>query len=61
MVIDHNNLIGHVVLYKDYAIGYVKYGGVSIYAEMGTHKQVWDSIEEKQTFYLSKYSCYEQK
>ena len=59
MVINHSKLIGHIVLYKDYAIGYLKYGNTRIYAEMGPHKVVWDSIEKKQTFYLSKYSFYE--
>lgn len=60
MVINHSKLIGHIVLYKDYAIGYIKYGGTRIYAEIGTHREVWDSIDKKQTFYLSKYSFYEQ-
>jgi len=50
-----------IIIRNEYAIGYLKYGGISIYAEMGPHKIIWESMQEKQLYYKSKYSFYEQK
>ena len=55
----YNQLVAIVVNKGKYTIGYLKYGRTNIWADIGSHDSVFESIKRKHLYYLSKYSFYE--
>lgn len=57
----HNDLVITLVLKNGHIVGYLKYGGVLLYAEVGMYPSVAASIYQKYLEFTSKSNFYEQK
>jgi len=56
----HNKLVALLVKHEDYTIGYLRYGKINIWSNIGSYDEVFESIKLKHLQYLQKYSFYEQ-
>lgn len=56
----HNKLVAMLVKHENYTIGYLKYGNVNIWSDIGSYDDISKSMKLKHLQYLEKYSFYEQ-
>jgi len=56
----HNKLVAMLVKHENYTIGYLKYGNVNIWSDIGSYDEIIESVKHEHLQYLEKYSFYEQ-